>query len=86
MFDVVPSAATILIYINTRHPACKGLFELLEEGGTDGDSFELRALKLLLESWARMEDEAGTEEARERYSDIRTEWGKIARDFYRSIE
>jgi hypothetical protein len=40
-------------------------------------------LKLLLESWARLEDEA-SESLKEQLQDIRLEWGKLARLFFKS--
>ena len=43
----------------------------------------LKGLKLLLESWARLEDEA-SENLKEELQNIRLEWGKLARLFFRS--
>ena len=42
-----------------------------------------KGLKLLLESWARLEDEA-SENLKEELQNIRLEWGKLARLFFRS--
>ena len=41
-------------------------------------------LKLLLCSWARLEDEALVDEERERLEDIRTDWSKVAKQFLRN--
>ena len=43
----------------------------------------LKGLKLLLESWARLEDEA-TESSREQLQEIRFKWGMLARKFFKS--
>lgn len=82
IFDVRSKAGTIIVLINSKHPASKDLFELLEKEGADegSESRELQALKLLLMAWARMEDEAG-ETLRERLTDIRIDWGRLAREF-----
>lgn len=85
IFDVKSSAGTIVIIINVRHPACEGLYEALENASKDGESPELRALKLLFTAWGRMEDEA-TEKRKGELEDIRMDWGKLARDFLQAGE
>jgi hypothetical protein len=80
IFDVKSKAGTILVLLNARHPASKDLFELLREATSAGDTPALRALKLLLSAWGRLEDEAG-EQRRQQLEDIRSDWGRIARDF-----
>jgi hypothetical protein len=59
IFDVKSKAGTIIVNINTKHPAREHLFELLKEGSAETETPALKALKLLLMSWARLEDEAG---------------------------
>ena len=83
IFDLTSKAGTMIISINTRHPAYKNLFEqLILDNQGESESHALTALKLLLTAWARMEDEA-PDSMRDTYEDIRTEWGKMARDFMR---
>lgn len=79
-FDVRSKAGTIIVNINTRHPASEHLFSLLEPQGNEPDPPALKALKLLLTAWARMEDEAG-DERRKVLEEARQNWGRIARDF-----
>lgn len=86
VFDVTSKAGVIIITINTRHPAHAHLFELLREGEADvPESPALQGLKLLLTAWARMEDEASGER-RVELEDMRSEWGRIARDFLKEAE
>ncbi len=80
IFDVKSKAGTIIVVINTNHPASDDLFELLKEEDGVSDTPELRALKLLLTAWARLEDTA-TDQRRETMVDLRMDWGRIARDF-----
>lgn len=82
IFDVKSMAGTIIIRLNTRHPASEKLYEILQPD-TDDDFSEtpaLTGLKLLLSAWARMEDEAN-EKQRIQYEDTRLAWGTIARQF-----
>lgn len=85
IFDVKSKAGTIIININSRHPASQHLFELLENSADKKDSPALKALKLLLSAWARLEDEAG-DQTRQELEDIRSDWGKLARDFLQAAE
>lgn len=80
VFDVKSKAGTIIILVNTEHPAREHLFELLKEADPRADSPTLKALKLLLTAWARLEDEA-TDQRRQFLQDTRLDWGRIARDF-----
>src|SRR5262249_3514323 len=85
IFDVKPKAGTIIVTINTKHPASEHFFGLLRnEDDPSMDSPALKGLKLLLTAWARMEDEAGNQR-RQFLEDIRIEWGQIARDFLREV-
>jgi hypothetical protein len=78
IFDIRSKAGTIIVLLNTKHPASEHLFALLKND--DEDHPALKALKLLLTAWARLEDEAG-ETRRQQLEDIRGDWGRIARDF-----
>lgn len=78
IFDVKSKAGTIIININTRHPAREHLFELLKQADTETPA--LKALKLLLSAWARLEDESG-DQRRQQLEDTRQDWGRLARDF-----
>jgi len=80
IFDVKSKAGTIMININTRHPAREHLFELLRQENADTETPALKALKLLLSAWARLEDEAG-DQRRQQLEDTRQDWGRLARDF-----
>jgi hypothetical protein len=41
------------------------------------------AFKMLLFAWARMEDQRYTQESVDHFDDLRNDWGRIARDFFR---
>ena len=79
MFDVRSRAGKLFVVLNDQHPAKDGLFELLHDENEDS-SRALKALKLLLEAWARLEDEADAKN-RQILADVRSDWGRIARDF-----
>ena len=93
-FAVNSMAGLIHIKLNSDHPAFLNLVAILED--ELGDALppieELanrltrarEGLKLLLCSWARLEDEALVEEERERLEDIRTDWSKVAKQFLRN--
>lgn len=89
-FSVKPKGGAIVITMNTSHPAYKHLIEVLETDEVDEmDPEELRerllnawhGLKLLLEAWARYEDEQPAGPLRSRAQDTRNDWGKVARQF-----
>ena len=88
LFDIELRAGIYNIKLNKKHPAFLNFFKLLADqddelnNGNDEPSAE-RGLKLLLESWARLEDEA-PENLKEQLQDIRLEWGKLARLFFKS--
>ena len=88
-FSVRPVAGEIVIKINNNHAAFDKLLSVLEEPvGDDVTATELAnrlskasdGLKLLLMSWARYEDEAGTA-LKTQLQDMRTDWGRIAAEF-----
>lgn len=88
-FSVRPVAGEIVIKINNNHAAFDKLLSVLEEPVSDDvTAVELAnrlskasdGLKLLLMSWARYEDEAGTA-LKTQLQDMRTDWGRIAAEF-----
>lgn len=90
-FTVRPRGGVILIGLNTKHPAYDNLVTLLEKDETTNDIESLRTrlrqsyegLKLLLEAWARYEDELTEGQRKQRAQDARLEWGRVARQFFR---
>jgi hypothetical protein len=89
-FSVRPKGGTILIQLNTDHSAYKHLVALLEQDPDGSDVARLRdrmrksheGLKLLLEAWARYEDEL-SDAQKDRARDARADWGRVAREFLR---
>ncbi len=87
-FSVQPRGGTLIITLNTRHPAYSRLVDVLERDKKDQtvQSLEdrlnnaLNGLKLLLMAWARYEDEQDAVR-REDAQDARVDWGRIARRF-----
>lgn len=87
-FSVRPKGGALLININTVHPAYQHLVALLEKDPDEGDDAAVRqrmrrsyeGLKLLLEAWARYEDELPAAQ-RDRARDARADWGRVARQF-----
>jgi hypothetical protein len=92
-FDVNSRGGSILVTLNSKHPAYEHLVELLEEKVDTASLDELRdrllhareGLELLLFAWARYEDEQVNPNARSRVQDARIDWGRIARDFLTEI-
>jgi hypothetical protein len=95
-FSVESKAGVLTITLNTTHPAYVSLLEVME---AEPDEFasdnvdQLRGrlvgaasgLKLLLEAWARYEDELKGS-TRDRASDARHDWGRVARQFFAEEE
>lgn len=89
-FSVKPRGGTIVITLNTTHPAYNNLVDVLEqevEGVPEGElrmrlDKALVGLKLLFMSWARYEDELRGEQ-KEQAQDTRADWGRVARQFLR---
>lgn len=85
LFDIELNAGIYNIKLNKKHPAFLNFFKLLadqDDISSDEPSSE-KGLKLLLESWARLEDES-PENLKMQLQDIRLEWGKLARQFFKS--
>lgn len=93
-FSVDPKPSTIIITLNTIHPAYKNLVEILEEEVEGVDTEILRSrltnslegLKLLLMAWARYEDEQPDGPRRNKAQDARVDWGRVARQFLEGEE
>jgi hypothetical protein len=93
-FSVKPRGGAIVILLNTNHPAYTHLVEVLELDveNTDEETLKIRltralyGLKLLLEAWARYEDEQPDGDLREHAQNVRVDWGKIARRFLKGEE
>ena len=85
LFDIQPIQGIYHIKLNKNHPAYSDFFNILakqEDLTEEGEPSAERGLKLLLESWARLEDEA-PEDLKEELMNIRLEWGKLARLFFK---
>jgi hypothetical protein len=90
-FSVKPRAGTIFVTLNSTHPAYRHLVEILEYADIDEEASAEdlrgrlenanRGLKLVLAAWARYEDEQPSDRLREQAQDIRTDWGRVARQF-----
>tara|TARA_B100000927_G_scaffold284966_1_gene274506 strand:+ start:644 stop:2434 length:1791 start_codon:yes stop_codon:yes gene_type:complete len=87
LFDITSEAGIIIIYINSLHPGYEHLYEIIDQADGEQSNEESPAmigLKLLFESWARMEDEA-TPEQREVLQEVRIDWGKISKQFFEAL-
>lgn len=88
-FSVKPKGGSIVITLNTNHPAYPCLVEVLEKDTDDQTSEALQerlknaldGLKLLLMAWARYEDEQPDGMRKSAVQDSRVDWGRIARQF-----
>ena len=91
-FSVRQKGGSIIITLNTSHPAYSSLVEVLESDPGEETADELRhrlngaaeGLKLLLMAWARYEDEQPDGMRRERAQETRVDWGRLARQFLRN--
>jgi hypothetical protein len=90
-FTVQTSGGAIHVLLNTRHPAYEHLVEVLDVTSDDQTAKQLKerldkaseGLRLLLAAWARYEDETPDGGRRDMIQDVRTAWGRYARDFLR---
>ena len=89
-FSVRPRGGTVIITLNTTHPAFRHLIELLDTPNPENLAPEeliarlnnaWRGLKLLLEAWARYEDEQPEGPRKNQVQDARNDWGRVARQF-----
>ena len=87
-------SGSIIIALNTRHPAYDKLIEVLEESVSGVSPEVLRArlnnardgMKTLLIAWARYEDEQPEGPRLQSAQNARDDWGRVARDFLSSDE
>jgi hypothetical protein len=88
-FNIDLMAGMLQVIFNTEHPLHSHLMAALENVPEDAGEADLRerlaraseAFKLLIFSWARMEDEIPGDRDRLRVSYARRDWGRYARDF-----
>ena len=88
-FNVKPAGGAMLITLNTTHPAYENLVGVLEDSADEEGVGSLKArhkkalngLKLLLEAWARFEDEQPDGKPKTDVQDAREDWGRVARGF-----
>lgn len=91
LFTVRSKAGALLVGLNTTHPGYEHLVALLkpQEDSEDVEKLKIRmrqsyeGLKLLLEAWARYEDELTDPRKKEQAQNARLDWGRVARDFFR---
>lgn len=87
-FTVEPRAGTVLVKLNTSHPAYDNLVEVLDANveGVEADGLRERlasaqeGLRLLLLAWARYEDEL-PDARRDIAQEARYDWGRVAKQF-----
>jgi hypothetical protein len=89
-FSPEAKVGSVIVYMNENHVAFKHLFQVLDDVDTNEELSEdqLRrkivhataALKLIIGSYAKLEDEADGE-ARKHLQRIRRDWGRYAEDF-----
>ena len=84
LFDIELKAGIYNIKLNKQHPAFLDFFKLLADQDSleEGQPSSERGLKLLLESWARLEDEA-PENLKDQLQEIRFQWGTLALAFFK---
>jgi hypothetical protein len=94
-FSVQPKGGTIVLTLNTNHPAYQRLVDVLEKDVSGINDVEilrdrllnaLDGLKLLLMAWARYEDEQVSPQSREKVKDSRQDWGRVAKRFMEKNE
>ena len=89
-FSVRPRGGAVIIALNISHPAYRHLIELLDTPNPEDLALEelvsrlnnaWMGLKLLLEAWARYEDEQPEGTRKNQVQDTRNDWGRVARQF-----
>ena len=87
MFSVQTRGGEVRVVLNTSHPAHSYLKAALDQSNSHqlnaskssvGNSGE--GVRLLIEAWARYEDEQPTGPLRSRAQDARLDWGRVARE------
>jgi hypothetical protein len=94
-FSVEPIAGSIVITLNTNHPAYSKLWEITNQDDLESLNREdlvarLRnakdSLKLVLEAWARFEDYLPDGLQKDRAQEFRMDWGRMAKRFFQEME
>ena len=88
-FDVESLPNVIQVALNTNHPVCSHLYDIMHPDVDELTEDEVRerlakaaaAFRILIYSWARYEEEQ-TDRARRQVRDARVEWGKYAEEFF----
>lgn len=81
IFDVTTAGGVIMVTLNTRHPVHSSIFEALREEEGPEPQYARQVLSLVA-AWARMEDEAASGQLRRAMEENRSEWGRMAMDFF----
>lgn len=92
-FDVSSVNDVIEVWINDEHPVYEHLIEAISDFGGDESLVDLTdrleraafTLKMILIAWARHEDKVGST-LRDQLHDVRTDWGREARNFLDAME
>jgi hypothetical protein len=82
IFDVSVVGGVILVTLNTRHPVHASIFEVLRGEEEGPEAQYARQVLSLVAAWARMEDEAASGQLRRAMEENRSEWGRMAMDFF----
>lgn len=82
IFDVTTSGGVILVTLNTRHPVHAEVFKSLQEDDGGAEAEYARKVLGLIAAWARLEDEAPTHQVLVALEDSRSQWGRMAMDFF----
>lgn len=81
MFDIQRKKGHTYIYINSEHPLTEKIFDLLNDDPDGEEHAATIALKCLFASWACMERDEDNPARRTQISDLRLDWGRVARDY-----
>ena len=92
-FDVSAVNDVIEVWLNDGHPVYEHLIEAITDFEGDESLADLAnrlerasfTLKMILIAWARHEDKVGANQ-KEQLQDVRTDWGREARNFLAPIE
>ncbi|MCC5814380.1 MAG: ATP-binding protein [Leptospira sp.] len=94
-FSVEPIAGSIIITLNTNHPAYTKLWEITNQDDLESLEKEdlverLRnakdSLKLILQAWARFEDYLPDGKEKDKAQEFRMDWGRMAKRFFQEME
>jgi hypothetical protein len=93
-FSVKPKGGSLIVLLNSNHPAYVHLVEALDREESAGNGEDLRrrlatardGLKLLLMAWARYEDEQPDGRRKDVAQEARQDWGRMAKQFLGNSE